>query len=468
LPSEPKIFHGRESELAEILQVFAQQTPRVAILGPGGMGKTSLARAVLHHPKITARYEKNRLFIPCDTVATTVELGGLIGSHIGLKPGTDLKLVISHFSGDPPSLLILDNLETLWELTESRRDIENLLGLLTDIHHLALIITLRGAERPLNVRWTHPFLAPLKPLKHDAAQQTFFDIADDVHNHKEADKILLLTSNIPLVIDLVAHLVNYEGASNVLSRWETEGTSLLSDGYDRRSNLDLSISLSISCSRIRSLPHARDLLSLLSLLPDGLSDPELLKSNLPIDNILACKAALLRTSLAYVDDQGRVKSLVPIREYMNKFHTPLPHLIYPLLQYFKELLGLYKEHHGTLLSSKLGARITPNLANIQNILLRNLHQNSPDLITTIYCICDLDVYCFNSGHGGTPLMKQIPNALPQPVNYRLEFCFITQVVALWHHHQISNPEALIQKALEYISHFDDPILECEFLMMNVF
>jgi Cdc6-like AAA superfamily ATPase len=49
LPSEPQIFHGRDSELSDILKAFSSETPRIAILGAGGMGKTSLARAVLHH-----------------------------------------------------------------------------------------------------------------------------------------------------------------------------------------------------------------------------------------------------------------------------------------------------------------------------------------------------------------------------------------------------------------------------------
>jgi F0F1-type ATP synthase beta subunit len=43
LPSEPKIFHGQDSELSDILQPFSQGTPKIAILGAGGMGKTSLA-----------------------------------------------------------------------------------------------------------------------------------------------------------------------------------------------------------------------------------------------------------------------------------------------------------------------------------------------------------------------------------------------------------------------------------------
>jgi hypothetical protein len=70
-----------------------------------------------------------------------VELAGLIGVHLGLKPGKDLTgAVVAHFSGSSPSLLILDNPKTLWEPTESRRDIEEFLSLLADMAHIALMV----------------------------------------------------------------------------------------------------------------------------------------------------------------------------------------------------------------------------------------------------------------------------------------------------------------------------------------
>jgi Cdc6-like AAA superfamily ATPase len=142
LPAEPKMFHGRESELSHILQLFGQGTPRIAILGAGGMGKTSLARAVIHHTEITANYSQHSYFVACDSATTKVELAALIGAHLGLKPGKDSTYsLVHHFSSSPPSLLILDNLETLWEPTESRRDIEEFLSLLTDVGHLALIVS---------------------------------------------------------------------------------------------------------------------------------------------------------------------------------------------------------------------------------------------------------------------------------------------------------------------------------------
>ncbi|KAJ6489720.1 hypothetical protein DFH09DRAFT_1291216 [Mycena vulgaris] len=95
LPSQPKIFHGRESQISDILKALIQESPRIAILGAGGMGKTSLARAVLHHTEISSRYERHRFFVACDTVSTSVELAGLIGAHLGLKPGKDLTKAIT-------------------------------------------------------------------------------------------------------------------------------------------------------------------------------------------------------------------------------------------------------------------------------------------------------------------------------------------------------------------------------------
>jgi hypothetical protein len=106
------------------------------------MGKTSLARAALHHADIAINY-KHRFFVPCDFATTSIEIAALIGDYVGLIPGKDLtQPVLNYFIRKPTCLLILDNLETVWEPLEFRRGVEELLSWLTDIPHLALVVSL--------------------------------------------------------------------------------------------------------------------------------------------------------------------------------------------------------------------------------------------------------------------------------------------------------------------------------------
>ncbi|KAF8207349.1 hypothetical protein K438DRAFT_2013353 [Mycena galopus ATCC 62051] len=172
-------------------------------------------------------------FVSAEAAATSIELAALIGLHLGLNPGLDLtKAVVQYLACAPPSLLILDNLETVWEPRQTRAGVERLLCLLAELENLALMVTMRGAERPGQVQWTHPFLLPLQPLSRDAAQKTFMDITDNAYTLDGVKQLLRFTGNMPLAVDLIAHLTDYEGLPNVLSHWELEKTSMLSVGAD--------------------------------------------------------------------------------------------------------------------------------------------------------------------------------------------------------------------------------------------
>ncbi|KAJ7440871.1 hypothetical protein FB451DRAFT_1442779 [Mycena latifolia] len=467
LPAKPKIFHGRESELKEIVDILHQESPRIAILGAGGMGKTSLAKAALHHPEIASKYEQC-FFVLVDSATTSIGLSVLISEHIGLKPANDVPTQVLHyFATHGPSLLILDNLETPWEPLESRGEVEELLSKLTDVPHLALMITMRGAERPAKVQWTRPFLAPLKPLSDVAARDTFFAIAEDVHDSKDVDEVLSLTDNMPLAVDLIAHAVDMEGScSAVLARWKSEKTSLLSTGNDRKSNLDTSITISLSSSRMST--GAKDLLSLLSILPDGLSDVELVQSKLSINDIMTCKATLLATSLAYMDDRKRLQSLVPIREHMQCFYPPSPLLIHPLQKYFHQLLDLYQQYPRTQQGAGRVKHLGLNVRNMGELLLRGLNQDNPNLADTIDCTISMKVFMENTDLGYyhliPMLMDQIEAVLPGNCDEKVKAQLMTWKIQSRRSTLFIDADLLITQAISHFCALHDPTLECSFYL----
>src|SRR5258708_4297732 len=67
IPLKPEIFHGRDDLVEGITQwLLKKETVRVCLLGPGGMGKTSVALAVIERPPIRKQFPgANRVWVPC-------------------------------------------------------------------------------------------------------------------------------------------------------------------------------------------------------------------------------------------------------------------------------------------------------------------------------------------------------------------------------------------------------------------
>ncbi|KAJ7279590.1 P-loop containing nucleoside triphosphate hydrolase protein, partial [Mycena rebaudengoi] len=367
LPPCPQIFHGREAELQDVVNILIQDSAHIAILGAGGMGKTSLAITALHNQQVEAKYS-HRYFVPCHSSPTCTELVATIADHIGLEKGSNMSKRVTHyFANAPPSLLVLDNLETCWESLESRSETEEFLSLLTDAHHLGLMITLRGAECPSKVKWTRPFLAPLDPLSNVAAWQTFIEVADDGHDDASIKELLELTGNLPLAVSLIASVAGSEGCAQALYRWKLESTRMLSDGLDQRSSLDISIMLSYTSSRMTA--GAQQLLRILSMLPDGLANADMVQvqAKLPIPDILACKATLIQTALAFVGQDQHLKVLVPIREHILHIHPPTNVLKLKLQEHFHQILDHWNKFKD-LNVTDIHFPIARNLGNFNTVL----------------------------------------------------------------------------------------------------
>jgi DNA replication protein DnaC len=140
LPPSPQIFYGRECELQKVVSILIQDSAHIAILGPGGMGKTSLATVALHDNAVVGKYP-HRYFVPCHSTPTCLELVSAVADHVGVEKGVNLsEKVVHHFMHAPASLLVLDNLETPWEGSTSQSEVEEFLSLLTDVPHLGLMV----------------------------------------------------------------------------------------------------------------------------------------------------------------------------------------------------------------------------------------------------------------------------------------------------------------------------------------
>ncbi|KAF8202676.1 hypothetical protein K438DRAFT_1757998 [Mycena galopus ATCC 62051] len=467
LPPLPKLFHGRDLELKHVVLTLQIQPAYLAILGPGGMGKTALAVTALHHHEIVSKYQ-HRHFVSCESAFQKSHLCNIIAAHLGLEPSKHLlRAIIVHFLNSGTTLLVLDNLETSWEEVESRAEVEELLSLLCEVPQLSLLITMRGAERPARVKWTRPFLPPLQPLHPSASRQTFIEIADDPSSEEKSDfeKLLRLSGYLPLAVCLMAAVASHEGYSNTLRRWKIENTTLISDGHDKRSNLEKSIILSLSSPRMLSSPDTKSLLILLSFLPDGLSEVDLFsREAVKIPNILQCKAALLRTSLAYME-HGRLKTLSPIRQYVNGVYPPPHEAAERLRRHWDSLLMLWKLHKERD-GRELVSRLMQNLGNIDSVTQIALSRmlSGEEKRRLMSSILSLDLFWQNTVKGESPLVQHVVNHIEATSDRRLHWEHLCSYLDTADDHNLppAQMEALIRRGIQFYEREEDPSARADF------
>jgi GTPase SAR1 family protein len=381
LPAAPKLLFGREHEQESIIEALVNHPsslPRVAILGLGGMGKTSLALTVLHSSKARERYS-GRIFLSCEGIATVdqliSDLADILHFPAANRDSTLRHFVLQCLARGPSTLICLDNFETLWDPPQTRNMIESLLGELDGIQNISIILTMRGTQRPASVHWSKPLLPPLVPLSIVHMKSILVNIADTADN-PSIHKLLECIGGVPLAAFLLANLLRdgLETPSGLWSRWESESTSMIeTGGQDRLSSLDTSIQLSIDSPRMKACPSAKLILSILALLPNGF--PEDLNLRLRLGEKLAemehsyerSIQALKRVALISVDtsttDVPRLRLVPAIRHYclMNLGITD------PLLSAVTEVYSQFIADNSNFTNPRLHPVVSPELPNLQAV-----------------------------------------------------------------------------------------------------
>ncbi|KAG0693022.1 hypothetical protein DFH29DRAFT_1007768 [Suillus ampliporus] len=66
-PSRPSMFYGRDDLVAELTNLVVNDE-HIALIGPGGMGKSSLAKAILNEKHVQQKFTDRRYFVTYDSL----------------------------------------------------------------------------------------------------------------------------------------------------------------------------------------------------------------------------------------------------------------------------------------------------------------------------------------------------------------------------------------------------------------
>ncbi|KAF8890303.1 hypothetical protein CPB84DRAFT_1785040 [Gymnopilus junonius] len=280
MPANSDIFHGRDPLVDELAHILTeprekdQKRARVCLLGPGGMGKTSTALAVMAHPLTLKSFpERNQVWVPCVKAKSASLLLDTLYLSLGTtrNSGNTLQDILFEIrSSSEPLILLLDNFETPWNITDSRSETEGILLELDKMPHITLFITMRSSIPPCDGKQWRSF--EIEAVDRDAARQIYVDICPTAHNDNKIPTLLQALGHMPLAITLMARQAKITGlgAGQLLEEYERLGTSMLGQsGLGAKRSLDVCISLSVDSQPMKECPEAYELLAGLAMLPVG-------------------------------------------------------------------------------------------------------------------------------------------------------------------------------------------------------
>jgi tetratricopeptide (TPR) repeat protein len=275
MPLKPEVFHGRDDLVQDIVQLLLQEkTSRVCVLGPGGMGKTSVALAVAESPLLQERFSPdNCVWVPCIEATSAALLLEILCVQLQVSGNKQVRLekIISELdAAKEPRLILFDNFETpLNAPGGSQKEVSDILRRLAMLSHVAILVTMRGTYPPSDaIEWQSQMIPP---TDESACRRIFHDINPSSKEDPDVDHLVAALGHMPFAVTLMANLGKRgkSTAKELLDTWYTSGTNMLSVTNSPEKSMNRSISLSVDSTFVKQDPDALLLLAILSLLPAG-------------------------------------------------------------------------------------------------------------------------------------------------------------------------------------------------------
>lgn len=392
LPPKPVVFHGRENIVIEVVNLLTQPgNVRIAILGAGGMGKTTIALEVLYDIRVVEHFDHARIFVSCEALINCESVIGKLAELIGVPKATPRlqAAVMAQLTTFARTFIVLDNLETVWLSGGTPAEsIDDLLGRLAQIPSVSLMITCRGIVLPQSVQWSNVNNATLEPFSFEAALETFLDRAGrqlSAAEEETAKKLLRAVDMMPLAVTLLGQLAQRgTPASELLQSWNFEHSALLqTHGAGRLNSIEVSIEVSISM--LNAADTSRESLHLLSaccMLPDGLSSKVFENLRPQFGNIRRARDILTNYALANLTTDRVLKTLSPVRHFVLERYPVQQHHYRALCSIYFEIAKRLPEIEDKNYTS-LAAAAAPELENLSSLLLTLVSEPSLDVVSAV-------------------------------------------------------------------------------------
>jgi len=311
-PPPPRTCFGRDELIERIVGLAENLTP-IALIGAGGIGKTSIALTTLHHGRIKNRFGDNRRFIRCDQFPASrahflSRLSKVVGA--GVENPEDLT-PLRPFLSAREMILFLDNAESILDPQGMEaREIYDVVEELSRFETICLCITSRVSNVPRHCE--RPTIATLSM---ESACNIFYSIYNHGGQSGIVGDLVKRLDFHALSITLLATVASHSmwDYNRLAREWDTRRTQTLRTDYNE--SLAATIELSLASPTFHKLgSNARDLLGIIAFFPQGVDENNLYWLFPAISNRANAFDKFCTLSLTYRNN-GFITMLAPLRDY---------------------------------------------------------------------------------------------------------------------------------------------------------